>query len=61
MCGGAHAMRIIGYGIEGGIGYWLIANSWGKNWGLEGRVKYLRGTNLGGIEGHGVVGMPRKP
>jgi hypothetical protein len=60
---GGHAIVIIGYGAQGGGGdggggafiesgtkYWHIQNSWGTNWGNKGFAKFLRGTNLAGIE-----------
>ena len=31
--GGGHAMTTMGYGTLNGQKYWLIANSWGANWG----------------------------
>ncbi|XP_049880820.1 uncharacterized protein LOC126377170 [Pectinophora gossypiella] len=38
---GGHSVRMIGYGVENGVPYWLVANSWGTNWGEQGffRVK----------------------
>ena len=30
-----HVVRIIGWGVQNGIDFWLIANSWGKGWGDE--------------------------
>ena len=36
---GGHACRIIGWGTENGIGYWLVANSWGPSWGINGYFK----------------------
>ncbi len=50
-----HSMTLVGYGEEKGkngkmIKYWLLQNSWGKKWGENGYIKYLRGVNLGGIE-----------
>jgi cathepsin B len=29
---GNHAVKIIGWGIENGVDYWLVANSWNKFW-----------------------------
>lgn len=55
---GGHAIRIIGYGTENGLKYWLIANSWDKYWGLNGLMKYQRGVNLDGIEAMAAAGMP---
>jgi len=47
---GGHAVRIIGYGTEDSKPYWLVANSWNKDWGDNGYFKILRGNcgiNLG--------------
>ena len=30
---GGHAMHAIGWGVENGVKYWLIENSWGNAWG----------------------------
>lgn len=29
-------MKIIGYGKENDVPYWLASNSWGRNWGDRG-------------------------
>ncbi|CAL4121643.1 unnamed protein product, partial [Meganyctiphanes norvegica] len=39
---GYHAMALIGYGAENGETYWLIKNSWGTTWGMEGYIKVSR-------------------
>lgn len=55
---GGHAIRIIGWGVENGIPYWLIANSWNSDWGLKGTFKILRGSNHCGIEDQISAGLP---
>lgn len=30
---GGHAIRILGWGVEAGTPYWLVANSWNYDWG----------------------------
>jgi len=47
---GGHAIRILGYGVENGTKYWLIANSWNEHWGEKGYFRIVRGTNECGIE-----------
>ena len=57
---GGHAIKIIGWGVENGIKYWLCANSWGTWWGLGGFFKIRRGTNECYIESWGVIaGFPK--
>ncbi len=40
---GGHAIKILGFGEENGTPYWLIANSWGPSWGINGLVKFKQG------------------
>jgi cathepsin B len=56
---GGHAVKIVGWGVEGGKDYWLINNSWNVTWGLTGQFKFLRGTNLCGMEGQCVAGLAK--
>jgi len=57
---GGHAVKIVGWGVEAGTDYWLVANSWGPSWGIEGYFKIARGTNHCGIEESGppYAGLP---
>merc|ERR1712194_41431 len=47
---GGHAVKILGWGVESGQDYWLVANSWNEQWGDQGLFKIARGTNECGIE-----------
>lgn len=42
---GSHAIKIIGWGIENDVPYWLCVNSWGKRWGEKGLFRISRGSN----------------
>jgi len=52
---GRHAVRLIGWGMEGTTPYWMVANSWGTSWGMNGWFKILRGTDECEFES-GIVG-----
>jgi len=45
-----HEISVVGYGEEAGTPYWLIRNSWGTHWGLQGFMKLVRGKNNLAIE-----------
>ena len=53
---GGHAIRILGWGVENGQKYWLVANSWNESWGENGYFKILKGVNECGIESNVVAG-----
>jgi len=55
---GLHDVKIIGWGVESGVDYWLIANSWNSGWGDNGFFKILRGKNHLGIESYLVTALP---
>lgn len=40
---GGHAVKVIGWGTQSGINYWIIANSWGPSWGEKGFFRIQMG------------------
>ena len=53
-----HSVVCYGWGEENGQKYWLLMNSWGKNWGENGHFKMKRGEDLLGIEFIGESALP---
>ncbi|XP_049763457.1 tubulointerstitial nephritis antigen-like [Schistocerca cancellata] len=47
---GYHSVRIVGWGEAQGTKYWIVANSWGDQWGENGYFRIRRGTNECEIE-----------
>jgi cathepsin B len=47
---GNHAVRLVGFGVEGDTRYWIAINSWGNDWANRGSFKIVRGENFCLIE-----------
>jgi len=56
---GGHAVKAIGWGVQNGTPYWIIANSWGASWGLQGFFWIKRGSNECGIESNVITGTAK--
>eukprot|EP00397_Hematodinium_sp_SG-2012_P012697 GEMP01012875.1.p1 GENE.GEMP01012875.1~~GEMP01012875.1.p1 ORF type:complete len:704 (+),score=118.79 GEMP01012875.1:551-2662(+) len=54
----SHAVAIVGWGELEGEKYWIVRNSWGWRFGINGYMHYTRGVNDGGIEAQAVWIQP---
>jgi cathepsin B len=52
---GGHAVKIIGWGVQGKTNYWIVANSWGTDWGLNGFFEIAWGQC--GIDSDAIAGV----
>nr|XP_060634777.1 cathepsin O [Anolis sagrei ordinatus] len=44
-----HAVIVTGYDTTGSIPFWIVRNSWGSDWGINGYVHIKMGSNVCGI------------
>jgi cathepsin B len=56
---GGHAIKILGWGVDGKTPYWIIANSWNADWGNQGYFWMIRGKDNCGIEDGVVAGLAK--
>ncbi|XP_042524345.1 cathepsin O [Dipodomys spectabilis] len=44
-----HAVLVTGFDKTGRIPYWIVRNSWGRSWGVDGYAHVKMGSNICGI------------
>jgi len=44
-----HCVTMVGYGVDAGVNFWRIKNSWGTDWGESGFYRLIRGIGACGI------------
>ena len=53
---GGHAIKIIGWGVEDNVKFWICVN---EDWGENGLFRILKGEDECGIESGVVAGEPK--
>jgi C1A family cysteine protease len=44
--GTTHCITVVGYNATGSTPYWIIKNSWGTTWGIDGYIHVAKGQGL---------------
>ena len=61
---GFHAIEVVGWGVDSSnasnppLKYWIVKNSWSKDWGEDGYFRWLKGPDFCNMQSGCVVGMP---
>ncbi|KAJ5076058.1 cysteine proteinase [Anaeramoeba ignava] len=51
-----HAVLLVGWNFDGETPYWIVKNSWGTSWGMNGYIWMKEGINICGISDYAFYG-----
>lgn len=54
---GGEMALVVGWGVSGGLPYWIVQMGWGPNFGIDGYAWILRGHDECGIEDNGYAAL----
>ena len=57
-----HGVLVVGYGTQSGQEYWIVKNSWGESWGMNGYILICKDCGKNGNKGEcGILMGPSFP